>query len=107
MGFGVWTLSTGWWGEVDDKRSVRLLKRAYEEGINYFDTADTYGSGKGEILLADAFGHMRDEVVISTKIGYDFYNYTKRRGQQERPQDWSEDFVRFALEQSLKRLTTD
>ncbi|MDQ3927124.1 MAG: aldo/keto reductase, partial [Actinomycetota bacterium] len=41
------------------------------------------------------------------KIGYDFYNYTKRRGQQERPQDWSEDFVRFALEQSLKRLTTD
>jgi aryl-alcohol dehydrogenase-like predicted oxidoreductase len=107
VGFGVWTLSTGWWGEVDDKRSVRLLKRAYEEGINYFDTADTYGSGKGEILLADAFGHMRDEVVISTKIGYDFYNYTKRRGQQERPQDWSEDFVRFALEQSLKRLTTD
>ena len=107
VGFGVWTLSTGWWGEVDDKRSVRLLKRAYEEGINYFDTADTYGSGKGETLLADAFGHMRDEVVISTKIGYDFYNYTKRRGQQERPQDWSEDFVRFALEQSLKRLTTD
>jgi aryl-alcohol dehydrogenase-like predicted oxidoreductase len=107
VGFGVWTVSTGWWGEVDDKRSVRLLKRAYEEGINYFDTADTYGSGKGETLLADAFGHMRDEVVISTKIGYDFYNYTKRRGQQERPQDWSEDFVRFALEQSLKRLTTD
>ena len=107
VGFGLWTVSTGWWGEVDDKRSVRLLKRAYEEGINYFDTADTYGSGKGETLLADAFGHMRDEVVISTKIGYDFYNYTKRRGQQERPQDWSEDFVRFALEQSLKRLTTD
>jgi aryl-alcohol dehydrogenase-like predicted oxidoreductase len=107
VGFGVWTISTGWWGEVDEKRSVRLLKRAYEEGINYFDTADTYGSGKGDTLLADAFGHMRDEIVISTKIGYDFYNYTKRRGQQERPQDWSEDFVRFALEQSLKRLTTD
>jgi aryl-alcohol dehydrogenase-like predicted oxidoreductase len=50
---------------------------------------------------------MRDEVVISTKIGYDFYNHTARRGQQERPQDWSEDFLRFALEQSLKRLDTD
>jgi aryl-alcohol dehydrogenase-like predicted oxidoreductase len=50
---------------------------------------------------------MRDEVVISTKIGYDFYNHTARRGQQERPQDWSEDFIRFALEQSLKRLDTD
>jgi len=103
----VWTVSTGWWGEVIDERSVRLLRQAHERGINYFDTADTYGSGKGETLLADAFGHMRDQVVISTKIGYDFYNHTARRGQQERPQDWSEDFIRFALEQSLKRLDTD
>jgi aryl-alcohol dehydrogenase-like predicted oxidoreductase len=107
VGFGVWTVSTGWWGEVDDERSVRLLREAKERGINYFDTADTYGSGKGEIILADAFGHMRDEVVISTKIGYDFYNHTSRRGQQERPQDWSEEFIRFALEQSLERLSTD
>ncbi|CAA9398925.1 MAG: General stress protein 69 [uncultured Rubrobacteraceae bacterium] len=107
VGFGVWTVSTGWWGEVVDDRSVRLLRQARERGINYFDTADTYGSGKGETLLANAFGHMRDEVVISTKIGYDFYNHTARRGQQERPQDWSESFIRFALEQSLKRLDTD
>ena len=107
VGFGVWTVSTGWWGEVIDDRSVKLLRQAHERGINYFDTADTYGSGKGETLLADAFGHMRDEVVISTKIGYDFYNHTARRGQQERPQNWSEDFLRFALEQSLKRLDTD
>jgi aryl-alcohol dehydrogenase-like predicted oxidoreductase len=107
VGFGVWTVSTGWWGEVDDERSVRLLRRAFERGINYFDTADTYGSGLGETLLADAFGGMRDQVVISTKIGYDFYNHTARRGQQERPQDWSEDFIRFALEQSLRRLDTD
>jgi aryl-alcohol dehydrogenase-like predicted oxidoreductase len=107
VGFGVWTVSTGWWGEVNEERSARLLRQAYERGINYFDTADTYGSGKGETLLADAFGHMRDQVVISTKIGYDFYNHTARRGQQERPQVWSEDFLRFALEQSLGRLGTD
>ena len=107
VGFGVWTVSTGWWGEVDETRSVALLRKAYEKGINYFDTADTYGSGLGETLLADAFGGMRDEVVISTKIGYDFYNHTQRRGQQERPQDWSEGFIRFALEQSLGRLGTD
>ena len=107
VGFGVWTVSTGWWGEVDDERSVRLLREARERGINYFDTADTYGSGKGETLIADAFGHVRDEVVISTKIGYDFYNHTARRGQQERPQNWSEEFIRFALEQSLKRLDTE
>jgi aryl-alcohol dehydrogenase-like predicted oxidoreductase len=107
VGFGVWTVSTGWWGEVDDKRSIRIMRQAHERGINYFDTADTYGSGKGETLLADAFGHMRESIVISTKIGYDFYNHTARRGQQERPQDWSEDFIRFALEQSLERLGTD
>jgi aryl-alcohol dehydrogenase-like predicted oxidoreductase len=107
VGFGLWTVSTGWWGEVDEARSVKLLRLAHEKGINYFDTADTYGSGLGETLLRDAFGHIRDEVVISTKIGYDFYNHTARRGQQERPQDWSEDFIRFACEQSLKRLGTD
>src|ERR671917_662566 len=97
VGFGVWTVSTGWWGEVDDERSVRLLRSAFEKGINYFDTADTYGAGLGETLLADAFGGMRIRVVFSTKIGYVFYNHPPRRGQQERPQDWSEAFVRFAL----------
>jgi aryl-alcohol dehydrogenase-like predicted oxidoreductase len=107
VGFGVWTVSTGWWGEVDERKSEELLRKAFDAGINYFDTADTYGSGLGETLLRDAFGHMRDEVVISTKIGYDFYNHTARRGQQERPQDWSEDFIRFALDESLKRLGTD
>ena len=107
VGFGVWTISTGWWGEVDEKRSVELLHKAFDAGINYFDTADTYGSGLGETLLADAFGDMRDEVVISTKIGYDFYTNTERRGQQARPQDWSEDFIRFALDKSLERLNTD
>ncbi|CAN5658812.1 aldo/keto reductase [soil metagenome] len=107
VGFGVWTVSTGWWGEVVEQRSVDLLRKAHDAGINYFDTADTYGSGLGETLLADAFGHMRDQVVISTKIGYDFYTNTERRGQQARPQDWSEDFIRCALDKSLGRLGTD
>ena len=110
VGFGVWTISTGWWGEVDDARSARLIDQAREAGINYFDTADTYGSGKGETILADTgltAENVRDEVVISTKIGYDFYSHTQRRGQQARPQDWSSDFIRFALEQGLKRLDTD
>src|SRR3989337_3016841 len=104
VGFGVWTVSTGWWGDVDEARSVKLLRLGPGKSINYLHPADTYGSGLGETLLRDAFGHMRDEVVISTKIGYDFYNHTSRRGQQERPQDWSKDFIRFALEQSLKSL---
>ncbi|GIX05851.1 MAG: general stress protein [Candidatus Poribacteria bacterium] len=106
VGFGVWTVSAGWWGNYTDAEAVRLLRRAYEEGITYFDTADTYGNGRGETLLAQAFAEMSDQVVIGTKFGYDFYQYDKGlpRGQRELPQNWAPEYIRFACEQSLKRL---
>ena len=107
VGFGLWTVTTTWWGITEDAVGIGLLRRAHELGVNFFDTADTYGSGKGETLLADALGHKRDEIIIATKFGYDWYNHPFRRGQQERPHDWSPDFVRFACEESLKRLDTD
>ena len=107
VGFGLWTVTTGWWGITDDAVGIGLLRRAHELGVNFFDTADTYGSGKGETLLADALGHKRDEIIIATKFGYDWYNHPFRRGQQERPHDWSPKFARFACEESLKRLDTD
>ena len=108
VGFGLWTVSTSWWGAEDDQRGIDLLRRAYDLGVTFFDTADTYGNGKGETLLADALGHVRDKIVIATKFGYDFYKYGERReGQRELPQDFSPDYVRFALEQSLQRLRTD
>ena len=108
VGFGVWTVSAGWWGEFTDEEATAMLRRAFDMGITLFDTADTYGAGKGESVLAQAFpGSERSKIVISTKFGYDFYNNTERRGQQERPHDWSPDFIRFACEQSLKRLETD
>ena len=109
IGFGVWTVSAGWWGNYTDAEAIHLLRRAEELGITFFDTGDTYGNGRGETLLADAFTKhgRRDQVTIGTKFGYDFYNHTERRGQQERPQDFSPTFIRFALEQSLRRLGTD
>jgi len=108
VGFGVWTVSTGWWDTGDEDAGVRLLRRAYDAGITLFDTADTYGNGKGETMLARALKDVRDEIVIATKFGYDFYHHGgERRGQQELPQDFSPAFVRFALEESLKRLETD
>jgi aryl-alcohol dehydrogenase-like predicted oxidoreductase len=108
VGFGVWTVSTTWWGIDDDNYSVRLLRQAYDLGITFFDTADTYGNGKGETLVADALGSVRDKIVIATKFGYDIYNNPDRReGQRELPQDFSARHARFALEQSLKRLGTD
>ncbi len=108
VGFGVWTVSTGWWGQISDEDAVELLRRALDLGVTFFDTADTYGNGRGESILAKAFRGQRDRIVIGTKFGYDFYHHAgERRGQQELPQDFSPQFIRFALEQSLRRLETD
>ena len=110
IGFGVWTVGTPWWGIKDEAVGIGLLRRAYESGINFFDTADTYGSGNGETILAKAFeGIPREKLVISTKFGYDFYHNDPgdRAGQQELPQNWATEYIPFALEQSLKRLQTD
>jgi len=108
VGFGLWTISTSWWGAEDDQRGVDLLRRAYDLGVTFFDTADTYGNGKGETMLAEALGHVRDRIVIATKFGYDFYSHQgERKGQRELPQDFSPQFVRRACEESLRRLNTD
>ena len=111
IGFGTWTLSTGWWGEKTDDEAVEMLRAAYADfGINFFDTADTYGNGRGERQLARAFRENRREVVYSTKIGYDIYDpaaQSARRGQSELPQKFDRDYMRFALDKCLERLETD
>src|SRR5919199_382645 len=108
IGFGCWTVGTSWWGERDEADAVRLLHHARDLGVTFFDTADTYGSGAGETILAKAFGGRRGELVIATKFGYDFYTHSgPRSGQRELPQDFSPAFVRRALEESLRRLETD
>ena len=107
IGFGVWTVSTAWWGVKEEAEGIRLLQRAFDLGITFFDTADTYGNGLGETILAKALGGKRAQLVIGTKFGYDFYHHTSRRGQEELPHDWRPEYIRFALEESLKRLGTD
>ena len=108
VGFGMWTVSTGWWGIDDDDFARKLTRRAYDLGITFFDTADTYGNGKGETLLREALGDVRDKIVIATKGGYDWYTHgNERRGQKEIPQDWSPAYIRKAVEGSLSRLGTD
>lgn len=108
VGFGLWTVATTMWGIHDKSVGVNLLNRAYELGITFFDTADVYGDGLGETLLAESLGNHRDELFIATKFGYDFYNHPGvQPGQRERPQDWTAEYVRKACEESLKRLRTD
>jgi aryl-alcohol dehydrogenase-like predicted oxidoreductase len=104
LGLGTWTFTTGWWGTYTDDDAQRIIRTAIERGINYIDTADAYGNGRGETILAPILKE-HPELVVGTKFGYDFYNNPERpRGQRELPQDMSPQFVRFACEQSLKRL---
>jgi aryl-alcohol dehydrogenase-like predicted oxidoreductase len=110
VGFGLWTTSTGWWGDKSDDDAVAMLREAFDLGITLYDAADTYGNGRSEEQLAKAFAGRRAQVVYATKFGYDFYtpqHVEKRRGQFELPQDFSAAFVRKALEGSLRRLQTE
>lgn len=107
IGFGVWTLAAGWWGEYSDDEAAKLLRHAYDLGVTFFDTAPTYGDGRGETLLAKALGDVRDRVVYSTKFGYDTEIDWSPEGHQERPHRLEPAFTRRAIEASLKRLGTD
>src|SRR3546814_1252099 len=63
IGFGVWTVAAGWWGAYTDDEAVALMHRAHDRGVTFFDTADTYGNGRGETILAHAFpGSARDSI---------------------------------------------
>jgi aryl-alcohol dehydrogenase-like predicted oxidoreductase len=108
VGFGAWSIGLDWWGKkIDDEEGLRMLKRAYDLGITFYDTADIYGKGRSEKLIAQAFKGMRNEVVLSTKFGYDIYSGVEQIGHNELPQKFDEEFVRYALGQSLARLETD
>jgi aryl-alcohol dehydrogenase-like predicted oxidoreductase len=107
IGFGAWTLGLDWWGKkIEDDEAKRMLKRAFDLGINYFETGDIYGRGKSEKLIGEVFSGMRNEVVLSTKYGYDIYS-NEQIGHKELPQKFTEEFTNFALKKSLERLETD
>lgn len=107
IGFGNWTVTTGWWGEYTEQQAIDLHRLAFDRGITFFDTADGYGDGYAEEVLAKALAGKRDQIVISTKFGYDLESTTERRGQQERPHRTDVPYVRQCLENSLRRLNTD
>src|SRR5437660_5293472 len=86
-------------GRLDEAATKRVVDAALDEGITLFDTADTYGGGRSEELLAKALGSRRDEVVIATKFGMG--DGTKL------PKGASAASVAEGAEGSLRRLGTD
>src|SRR5213082_1073800 len=109
VGFGMWTISTGWWGNYTEGEALALMHKAFDLGVNLFDAADTYGNGLSEEYIAKAFPKHREEIIIATKVGYDFVTHgqVRGRGQREIPQDFSPDAIVRATEAALKRLKID
>ena len=88
------------WGVVQEEELLHSIHVALENGVNFFDTADTYGLGKSESLLGKGLGAHRKEVVIASKFGV-------RVTSKGTIYDNSPDYIQMALESSLKRLGTD
>lgn len=108
IGFGTWALGSDWWGEHEDPD--RLVARALDLGITFFDTADTYGQGLNEEIVGAALeraGVARHDIQLSTKFGYVIDRDRTAHRESERPHDWSPIHTRRALEASLRRLGTD
>jgi aryl-alcohol dehydrogenase-like predicted oxidoreductase len=101
QGYGAMGLSHVY-GQADEAQSLRTLDRAVELGINFLDTADIYGVGHNEALLAKAIKGRRDRLVIASKFGNRLDRETSGRAQDGRPE-----YARQALEASLRRLGTD
>ena len=91
------------WGAVNDEESIAALRRAFDLGVNFYDTADVYGCGHSEKLIAQALGDRREQIVLATKAGYTYVEATR-----EAPgEDGSPEYIRWACDQSLRRLGSD
>ena len=72
IGFGTWEMSTTMYGHIDTGEASDAVNMAIDRGITLFDTAEVYGPGHSEELLAKALGSRRNEVVLVTKVGFDY-----------------------------------
>ncbi|WP_068783969.1 aldo/keto reductase [Paenibacillus phocaensis] len=95
VSFGTWAIG-GSWGNTNDDEALKGLDKAIGEGVNFFDTADVYGDGHAEQLLAQATKGKEDDIYIATKFC--------RAGDIHDLETYSEARVRAYCEASLKRL---
>lgn len=98
VGLGCWAIGGDSWGPVDDRESENAIRRAVDLGIDFIDTADVYGLGRGEEVVGRAIRGLRDRVFLATKGGLEWDASGKVREKGTRAH------LRAALERSLKRL---
>jgi aryl-alcohol dehydrogenase-like predicted oxidoreductase len=98
ISFGAWAIG-GAWGSVEDKDSLAALHAALDAGVNFFDTADVYGDGRSERLLAKLKKERKENFFIATKAG--------RRLREQTPEGYSRENLTTFIERSLRNLETD
>lgn len=102
IGVGLWAIGGDEWGPVEDQESLDMISAALDMGINFFDTADVYGSGHSEKLLGRAMKGRRDAFVVASKIGWVGFD----RENNVSAYDTVEKLI-AGVECNLKRLQTD
>lgn len=104
VGFGAWAIGGNdhgnSYGPTDDNVSTAAVERAFDLGCNFYDTADVYGHGHSEELLGRALKGHRNDVIIATKVGGDFYHDPPRM-------NFNPEYLEFAAAKSCERLQTD
>ncbi len=98
ISFGAWAIG-GSWGNVEDKDSLAALHAALDGGVNFFDTADVYGDGRSERLLAKLRKERKEKFYIASKAG--------RRLPKQTPEGYSRTNLTAFVERSLRNLDTD
>ncbi len=98
ISFGAWAIG-GTWGDVSDEESLAALRSALDSGVNFFDTADVYGDGRSERLLAQLRRERSEEFYIATKAG--------RRLERQEAGGYSRENLTAFVERSLKNLETE
>ena len=99
IGLGAMGMSE-FYGETDEKQSIRTLHKALDIGVNFIDTADVYGIGDNEKLLRKAYSDRWKDLVLATKFGY----VRNKENPEGRQRNGSPEYVKSACEASLKRL---
>lgn len=97
IGFGCMSL------ELAERTSnLECIRHAFEQGVNYFDTADYYDFGENELLVGDAVSSFRHDIVLATKVG-------NRWSEEKKTKTWdvSKAYILQAIDASLRRLNTD
>jgi aryl-alcohol dehydrogenase-like predicted oxidoreductase len=104
VGFGAWAIGGNDYGNsygpTDDNVSTATVERAFELGCNFYDTADVYGHGHSEEILGQTLKGHRNDVILATKVGGDFYHDPPRM-------NFNPEYLEFAAAKSCERLQTD